>query len=290
MKNADIALYRAKEEGKNNFQLYSEKMNAYSFQRLTLESGLRRALERNEFLLHYQARNNLRTGTVAGVEALLRWRHPELGLLLPAQFIPIAEDTGLIVPIGKCVLKTACLQSKAWLTEGLPPLRIAINLSAKQFYDENLLQDIARILDETNMSPELLELEITEAMVMCDPEKAVKLLAALKDQNIRLTIDHFGYCYSSLAGMGRFPIDTIKLDPSFTRDISSAAEGKALTEAIVATGRTLSLTVVAEGIETREQHDLLRENICDEFQGFYFSRPLANDQFVELLRSSMESR
>ncbi|MES2352860.1 MAG: EAL domain-containing protein [Pseudomonadota bacterium] len=284
MKNADIALYRAKEEGKNNYQLYSEKMNAFSFQRLALETSLRRALERDEFLLHYQAKLDLRTGKVTGMEALLRWQHPDLGMISPAQFIPIAEETGLIVPIGKWVLATACLQNKAWQDEGLPALRVAVNLSARQFFDDSLVQDISQILTETRMSAGCLELEITESMVMRDPERAVRLLCELKAMGIRLAIDDFGVGYSSLATLKRFPIDTIKVDRSFIRDIPGDAEDKALTEAIIAMGKTLSLTVIAEGVETQQQYDFLREKSCDEFQGYYFSKPIDKDKFAELFR------
>lgn len=286
MKNADIALYRAKEEGKNNYQLYSEKMNAYSFQRLALESSLRRALERDEFLLHYQAKIDLHTGKVSGMEALIRWQHPDLGMVSPAQFIPLAEETGLIIPIGKWVLRTACHQNKLWQAQGLQPLRISVNLSARQFSDENLVQDISDILQETDLSADYLELEITESMVMRDPEKAVRLLTTLKEMGIRLAIDDFGVGYSSLATIKRFPVDTIKVDRSFIRDIPEDTEDKALTEAIIAMGKTLSLNVVAEGVETQEQYDFLREKACDEFQGFYFSKPLEKDKFAELLRTN----
>jgi diguanylate cyclase (GGDEF)-like protein len=287
MKNADIAMYRAKEEGKNNFQFHSEQMDTHSFERLALESSLRRALERNEFELHYQAKMDLRTGQMTGMEALVRWAHPDLGMVSPAQFIPLAEETGLIVPIGKWVLRTACLQNKAWQDEGLPPLSVAVNLSARQFTDENLLPDIAAILNESGMDPGFLELEITESMVMHRVDKAVQILTELKKIGIRLAIDDFGTGYSSLSNLKRFPIDTIKVDRSFIRDIPGDAEDKALTKAIIAMGQTLSLTVTAEGVETQEQVDFLRQHSCNEFQGYYFNKPVPAEHFAQLMRTQM---
>ena len=254
-KNADIAMYQAKEEGKNNFQFYSEKLNANSLERLTLESSLRHALERNEFQLHYQAKRDIRSGRITGMEALLRWQHPDLGMVAPMQFIPVAEETGLIVPIGKWVLRTACLQNVAWQKQGLPHLSMAVNLTARQFFDENLLPDIASILKATGMDARLLELEITESLLMRDVEKTLRILTGLKDMGIRIAIDDFGIGYSSLSTLKQFPLDTIKIDRSFIRDVASVAEDKDLTEAIIAMGRTLSLTVVAQGVETKEQAD-----------------------------------
>lgn len=285
MKNADIALYKAKEEGKNNAQVYSEKINAYSFHRLTLESSLRGALDRNEFILHYQAKIDLQSSKINGIEALVRWMHPEFGLIPPNQFIPIAEETGLIVSIGRWVLDTACKQNKAWQDAGLPPIRVAVNLSARQFSDENLISDIVGILEQSGLAAEYLELEITESMVMQNIDDAVNLLTQLKGMGIRLAIDDFGVGYSSLATIKRFPIDTIKVDRSFIRDIPSDNDDKALTEAIIAMGKTLSLTVIAEGVETEEQLNFLKEKSCDEFQGFYFSKPLDKDQFHKLMTS-----
>lgn len=284
MKNADIALYRAKEEGKNNFRLYSDQMNDYSIRRLALESDLRRALEKNEFLLHYQPKIDFRTGKISGMEALIRWQHPDLGMVPPGQFIPIAEETGMIIPIGRWVLKTACEQNKAWQSEGLPMLRVSVNLSAQQFSDANLLQDISTVLLETGLSADFLELEITESMVMRNPEKAVLLLNALKEMGICLTMDDFGVGYSSLATIKKFPIDIIKIDQSFIRGIAEDKGDKALTEAIIVMSKTLNLKVVAEGVETLEQHNFLMEKACDEFQGYYFSKPLDNEKFFDLLR------
>ncbi|MES2352973.1 MAG: EAL domain-containing protein [Pseudomonadota bacterium] len=288
MKNADIALYRTKEGGKNSFRLYSEQMNTYSFQRLAMESDLRHALEHDEFELYYQIKLDLRSNDVTGMEALLRWNHPRDGMVSPAQFLAIAEETGLIVPIGKWVLRTACMQNKAWQDEGLPHLRVAVNLSARQFADESLLRDVIQTLEETGLPPDCLELEITESMVMRAPEKAVQILTELKALGVQLAIDDFGVGYAALANIKRFPVDTIKVDRSFINNIAKQGEEKSLTEAIIAMGKTLSLTVVAEGVETQEQYDFLREKACDEFQGFYFSKPLEQSKFVELLRAHIQ--
>ena len=290
MKNADIAMYRAKDEGKNTYQFYSEEMNLHSFGRMALETSLRRGLERNEFFLHYQAKLDLRQGRITGVEALVRWQHPDLGMIPPAQFIPLAEETGLIVSLGNWVLNTACMQNVAWQREGLPPLRMAVNLSARQFDDENLVIDIAEALNKSGMRADLLELELTESMVMQHAERAGKVLAAIKQLGVRVAIDDFGVGYSSLANLKRFPIDTLKVDRSFIRDIPQDTEDRAITEAIIAMGRSLNLTVVAEGVETLEQETFLRDHGCDETQGFYFSRPIASDEFADLLRRNIASR
>ena len=284
-KNADIAMYQAKQRGKNNFQFYSEKLNAESLERQTLEIGLRHALERNEFRLHYQAKRDIRSGQITGMEALLRWEHPDLGLVAPMQFIPVAEETGLIVPIGKWVLRTACLQNVAWQQQGLPHLGIAVNLTARQFVDEHLLTDLPTILADTGMDARLLELEIAESLLMQDVKKALQVLTGLKKLNVRIAIDDFGTGYSSLSALKQFPLDAIKIDRSFIRDVANATEDKALTEAIITMGRTLSLTVVAQGVETKEQADFLRDNACDEFQGFYFNKPVPADQFKVLLQA-----
>jgi diguanylate cyclase (GGDEF)-like protein/PAS domain S-box-containing protein len=285
MKNADIAMYFAKEEGKNNFQFYSNQIKTQSLERLTLEANLRHALERQEFALHYQAKLDLQKGTITGVEALLRWHNAALGSVSPVQFIPVAEETGLIVPIGKWVLHTACAQNVAWQRQGLPAICMAVNLSVRQFADPHLLDDIAAVLRETGMEPQLLELEITEGMVVHHPEQTVKLLAAIKQMGVRLAIDDFGTGYSSLGQLKNFPIDTLKVDRSFIRDLATNAGDKAITEAIIAMGKTLSLTVVAEGVETVEQATFLREHACDEMQGYYFSKPIAADEFAVFLRA-----
>lgn len=284
MKNADIAMYFAKEEGKNNFQFYSKDIKSQSLERMILESNLRYAMERNEFTLHYQAKVDLITNSITGVEALLRWNNAVLGQVSPTQFIPVAEETGLIVAIGVWVLRTACTQNVIWQKQGLPPICVAVNLSVRQFADEHLLTHISTILRETGMTPSLLELEITEGMVVHNPDRAIKLLTAIKAMGVRLAIDDFGTGYSSLGQLKHFPIDTLKVDRSFIRDIATDSEDKAITKAIIAMGKTLSLTVVAEGVETMEQEDFLREFSCDQMQGFYFSKPIAADEFGALLR------
>jgi diguanylate cyclase (GGDEF)-like protein len=283
-KNADIAMYQAKAEGKNNFQFYSEKLNANSLERLTLESSLRHALERNEFCLHYQAKREIAGGKITGMEALLRWEHPDLGTVAPMQFIPVAEETGLIIPIGKWVLKTVCLQSVNWQKQGLPALSIAVNLTARQFLDEQLLSDVTSIVAETGMDPHLLELELNESLLIHDVEKTLRILTGLKALGVRIAVDDFGTGYSSLAMLQRFPLDTIKIDRSFMRDFVGTKEDTGLADAIIAMGKSLSLTVVAQGVETKEQAEQLRLHACDELQGFYFKRPLPVDEFTQLLR------
>ncbi len=285
MKNADIAMYFAKEKGKNNYQLYSTDIKTQSIERLSIETNLRMALQRDEFSLHYQAKLDFKTGAITGVEALLRWDNPALGSVTPLQFIPVAEETGLIVPIGRWVLKTACAQNIDWQRQGLTPLCMAVNLSLRQLTDEGLLSDIQTTLGETGMAPHLLELEITESMVMHDPPRMVKILSEIKKMGVRLALDDFGTGYSSLAQIKQFPIDTLKVDRSFIRNIPNDSEENAITEAIISMGRILSLTVVAEGVETREQMDFLRKRACDEMQGFYFSKPILPDQFARLMEA-----
>ncbi|MGP8114116.1 MAG: putative bifunctional diguanylate cyclase/phosphodiesterase [Steroidobacteraceae bacterium] len=282
-KNADIAMYQAKAEGKNNFQFYSEKLNANSLERLTLESSLRHALERNEFRLCYQAKRAIGSGRITGMEALLRWNHPDLGVVAPRHFIPIAEETGMIVPLGRWVLKTACSQNVAWQKAGVPPLNIAVNLTARQFCDEHLLEDVTSILRATGMDPHLLEFEITESLLIHDVETTLRILTGLKGLGIRIAIDDFGTGYSSLATLQRFPLDTIKIDRSFIRGIAADRESTGLADAVIAMGKSLSLTVVAQGVETSEQANFLQVHACDEIQGFYFNRPLPPEEFTQML-------
>jgi diguanylate cyclase (GGDEF)-like protein/PAS domain S-box-containing protein len=286
MKNADIAMYFAKEEGKNNFQFYSENLRTMSNERLTIETNLRHAMERNEFYLDYQARLDLRTRAITGVEALLRWNNPYLGAVTPTQFIPIAEETGMIVPIGRWVLKTACAQSVAWQKQGLPPVCMSVNLSLRQLVNENFLDDVKSILQETGMPPNLLELEITESTVMHNPERLVPVLTKIKEMGIRMAIDDFGTGYSSLAQMKNFPINTLKVDRSFIRNLPEDNDNRAITEAVIIMGKSLKLKVVAEGVETREQEKFLKDQICDEMQGFFFSKPISPEGFANLLRKN----
>jgi diguanylate cyclase (GGDEF)-like protein len=287
-KNADNAMYHAKEKGKNNFQLYSEKLHANSLERLTLESGLRHALEHHEFELHYQPMTDMRSGMITGMEAVLRWHHPDIGMVAPMRFIAIAEEMGLMVPIGKWVLKTACLQNVAWQNQGLPRLKMAVNLTLRQFFDEDLLADLTNILADAGMDATLLELEITESILMCDAEKTMRVLNGLKNMGIRIAIDNFGIGYSSLATLKQFPLDTIKIDRSLIRDVASVDVDKDITKAVVAMGRTLSRSVVAQGVETKEQAEYLRQNACNEFQGFYLNKPVPADQVTELLRTQSD--
>ncbi|MFZ3056872.1 MAG: EAL domain-containing protein [Smithella sp.] len=286
MKKADMAMYFAKEEGKNNFQFYSQNTQSQAFERLSIETNLRKALECNELYLEYQAKLDFKTGVITGAEALLRWKNPLLGLVTPTQFIPVAEETGMIVSIGRWVMKTVCAQNVAWQSQCLPPVRVAVNLSLRQLMDDKLLEDIKAALDDSGMAPNLLELEITESMVMYKPERFIEVLTKIKNMGVRLALDGFGTGYSSLAQIKQFPIDTLKVDRSFIRNLSQNSEHKAIIEAIIAVGKTLSLNVVAEGVETMAQDEFLREHVCDEMQGFYFSKPVAPEQFADLLRKN----
>ena len=283
-KHAEIAMYRAKESGRNNFQFYRPQMNEEALERLRIEGNLRNAIERNEFVLHYQPQVDLKSGRIVGMEALIRWNHPELGMVPPARFISLAEETGLIVPIGAWVARTACLQAKAWQEAGLGELRIAINLSARQFFQRDLVQSIAAILEESGLAPEFLEIELTESMVMTDVDSAVMVLAALKALGIKIAIDDFGTGYSSLSYLKRFPIDVLKVDRSFVRDITSEVDDAAIVDSIISLAHNLRLQVIAEGVETLEQLVYLRDKGCDQVQGYYVSRPLPALAFAMMLQ------
>jgi diguanylate cyclase (GGDEF)-like protein len=285
-KNADMAMYLAKEDGKNGFRFFTKEIKTQSIERLTLETALRRALERDQFALHYQPKVDMATGQITGVEALLRWTHPELGVLPPMQFIPLAEETGLIVPIGRWVLMEACAQNMAWQRRGLRPVSMAVNLSPRQFADEHLLQDIDEALAASGMSPVLLQLEVTESMVMRNVSRAIKVLDAIQSRGIRLAIDDFGTGYSSMSLMKQFPIDTIKIDRSFVRDLPQDTEDRAIAQAIISMGKALGMTVVAEGVETSAQEAFLRDHACDEMQGYLYSKPVTPQQMADLLRSA----
>jgi diguanylate cyclase (GGDEF)-like protein len=284
-KHADIAMYRAKEQGRNSWRYYSPQADTHSLERLTLETQLRRALERDELVLHYQPKQDIVSGRVTGMEALVRWQHPDLGLVPPGDFISLAEDTGLIVPLGKWVLRKAC-ENAAHLPRmpGIGPLRVAVNLSARQFSDDHLIQLVSETLREFGLDASLLEVEVTESMVMRNAEHAARLLALLKDMGVHVAMDDFGTGYSSLAGLKRFPIDTIKIDRSFIQGLPGDNDDATLTKAIIAMAHSLRLRTVAEGVETREQLEFLGGHDCDEIQGYYFSRPLPIDVLVEKLR------
>ena len=282
-KNADVAMYQAKAEGKNNFQFYAESFNVNSLERLTLESSLRRALEQQEFRLRYQAKRDMHSGRITGMEALLRWEHPDLGLIAPMQFIPVAEESSLMLPIGRWVLRTACAQNVAWQKAGVPRLKIAVNLTGRQFFDEHLIEDVTAILESTGMDAELLEFEISERLLIRDVEATLQALTRLKRLGIGIAIDDFGTGYSSLQTLQRFPLNTIKIDRSLVAGICAGGENMEFAESVIAMGKNLSLTVVAQGVETRAQADFLREHACDELQGFYLNRPLPPDEFSVLL-------
>lgn len=284
MKNADAAMYFAKEEGKNNFQFYSKKIQTQSTEHLSIEENLRHAMERNELSLHYLAKINSETNEITGVEALLRWKNPILGSVTPAQLIPVAEETGLIIPIGKWVMKTACAQNVAWQQQGLPPVCMAINLSLQQLMDSNLIEDIRTVLHDTGMAPNLLELEITESMVMYNTSRIISVLNKIKNLGVRLAIDNFGANLYSLAQIKNFPVDSLKIDRSLIRNIPKESEDKMITKTIIAMGKTLNLTVGAEGVETVEQMNFLKEHSCDEMQGYYFSKPIEPKLFADLIQ------
>jgi EAL domain-containing protein (putative c-di-GMP-specific phosphodiesterase class I) len=276
-------MYRAKDQGRGNYQFYSSQMNKHTFERLAMESSLRKAVEHGDFLLHYQPKLHLGTGAVTGVEALVRWRHPDLGMVSPAQFIPLAEESGLIGRIGDWVLRTACEQARKWSEAGLPALRIAVNLSARQFAQKNLVADIARIMEETGIPADSLELEITESLMMQNPEQVAQILHKLRTMGIHLSIDDFGTGYSSLGYLKRFPINCVKVDRSFIKDIPNDKDDMAITRGVIALGHSLRLKVVAEGVETAAQQDFLHENGCDEMQGYLFSRPLPAEDVTRFL-------
>jgi len=283
MKNADVAMYRAKEMGRNNYQFYRADMNARSFERLAMETSMRRALEREQFELYYQPRYELPDGRIVGVEALIRWHHPDLGLVAPAQFIPLAEEAGLILPIGEWVLRAAATQGKAWQQAGIPPLFMAVNVSARQFRQADFAGKVGQILQDTGFDPCWLELELTETTLMSHAEENVESLNRLKAMGIRIAIDDFGTGYSSLSYLKRLPVDILKIDRSFVSDVTVNLDDAAIVEAIIAMARSLGLNVVAEGVETAEQSKFLQARKCDEMQGYYYSKPLPADQLLQRL-------
>jgi EAL domain-containing protein (putative c-di-GMP-specific phosphodiesterase class I) len=280
---ADAAMYCAKEAGRNRTEWYVSAMSARTVDRLDLESDLREALERGEFVLHYQPQANVRTGEITGVEALVRWNRPEHGLVPPAEFIPVAEETGLIVPIGKWVLETACSQARAWHEAGLSDLRIAVNLSARQLNEPDLLATVKHALATSTIDPALLEVEITESLAMDDANLTSRVLGELKRENVHVAIDDFGTGYSSLSYLKHFPIRRIKIDRSFVRDVTTDPNDAAIVVATIAMARGLGVEVIAEGIETEEQLDFLREQGCEEYQGYLLGKPMPADKITEAL-------
>ncbi len=285
LKHADIAMYRAKEAGRNQVQFYEAAMHARIAERASIETELRHALARNELSLVYQPKLDLRSGTVIGMEALLRWQHPTLGAVSPARFIGVAEETGMIVAIGRWVLRMACTQAMAWQQAGLPPLRVAVNLSARQFRDHELQKEVRAALQDSGLDPQYLELELTESLMMHNVEEVVDVIDNLKQLGIALSIDDFGTGYSSLAYLKQFPVDYLKIDQSFTREMLDEPKVAAIVRSVIALGHSLGFKVIAEGVETAAQLDYLRDKGCDEIQGYYFSRPLTPDAFADLLRT-----
>ena len=287
LKNADAALHQAKEEGRNNFQYYAEQMNATAWQRLKLETELRRALEREEFVLHYQPKVDMESGKIVGMEALLRWQSPERGLVAPGEFIPLLEETGLILPVGEWVLRAACKQARAWQAAGLPDVHIAVNLSTLQFKQPDFAGLVLGILQENGLDPALgaIELELTESLLMNNAAGAIDTLIKLHEAGIQFSIDDFGTGYSSLSYLKRFPISSLKIDQSFVHDLSSESEDEAIVAAIIALGHSLGLNVIAEGVETTEQLAQLRKMGCNEMQGYLFSRPVPAAEMTYLLQN-----
>jgi diguanylate cyclase (GGDEF)-like protein/PAS domain S-box-containing protein len=283
-KHADIAMYRAKEMGRNTFQFYTATMNERTLDRLNIETDLRHALDRGEFVIHYQPQVSLSSGRIVGMEALIRWDHPVHGLIPPARFIGLAEEMGLIIPIGAWVIHTACIQTKAWQQAGLGDLRVAVNLSPRQFTQKALVQSIADVLHATGLEPRFLELELTESMVMGDVDNAIAILRNLKGLGVHIAIDDFGTGYSSLSYLRRFPIDILKIDQSFVNDLTVNADDAAIVGSIISLAHSLRLQVIAEGVETAEQLAFLHTHGCDQMQGYYFSRPIGPDAFGLMLR------
>jgi diguanylate cyclase (GGDEF)-like protein/PAS domain S-box-containing protein len=286
LKNADSAMYEAKDRGRNNYQFYRLDLNSRATERQSMENALRHALERRELLLHYQPIMNLSTGAIAGVEALIRWQHPALGFVLPSQFIAIAEESGLIVPIGRWVLREACRQVKDWQDAGLPSFRLAVNISAVELRSTEFVANVETILAETGFDPGRLELELTETFLMQDSKSTASVLNSLKGLGLQLALDDFGTGYSSLSYMRRFPIDALKIDRSFVRDLTTDADDASVVSAVINMARSLHMRVVAEGVESREQKLFLEKQKCSEAQGYYFSRPLNVDGLGDLLRTA----
>ena len=289
LKNAGAALYKAKRSGGANYQFFTADLHELAQSRLALESNLRRAIHNEEFLLHYQPRISCDSQEITGVEALVRWQHPQLGLVSPSEFIPLAEDTGLIVPIGEWVLRAACLQGRRWIEAGFGPIPIAVNISARQFHDRDLSQSVIRILEETGFSPKYLELELTESSIMQDAEFAASMLNRLKSLGINISIDDFGTGFSSLASLKRLPIDALKIDQSFVREVNSDRDDANLVKAIITLGHNLRLKVVAEGVETEDQLRFLEVLGCDEIQGFFYSKPVPADTLISLFEPQINT-
>ena len=287
IKNADTAKSQAKDNGRQSYQFFKPAMNARAVERHSIEENLRRALERQEFALHYQPKVNLKTGQIVGAEALIRWTHPTRGSISPAQFIPVAEDCGLILPISQWVFREACRQTRAWADANLPPVTMAVNISAMEFRQDGFLEDILGILKETGLDPRLLELELTEGILMKRAESAASVLQSLRSRGVSISVDDFGTGYSSLSYLRKFPIDAIKIDQSFVHQITMTPEDTTIVSAIISMGRSMNLRVIAEGVETEQELAFLQAHHCDEAQGYYFSRPVPAQQFAKLLETGV---
>jgi diguanylate cyclase (GGDEF)-like protein/PAS domain S-box-containing protein len=284
IRNADAAMYSAKTSGRHHFRFFTEDMNAQVAEKLTLENGLRRALDRKEFFLMYQPQMDIATGKVTGLEALLRWQHPELGLVPPDKFIRIAENSGLIVPIGEWVLRTACSQAKKWQDEGIPAISVAVNVSAVQFRQAGFCELVRKVVQDTGLAPQYLELELTESLLLANADVTVSVLQELKAMGVTLAIDDFGTGYSSFSYLRQFHVNNLKIDRSFINDVATNPDDAAITAAIIGMAKSLHLRVIAEGVEDEAQMSFLRAQQCDEIQGFYFSKPLATDDVADDLR------
>ncbi|TIU22921.1 MAG: EAL domain-containing protein, partial [Mesorhizobium sp.] len=282
--NADAAMYRAKEFGRDNFQFYAPEFNTTAHEKFVLQEELRNALVRSEFTLVYQPQVDLRSGQVFAVEALVRWNHPTRGTIPPTAFIPTAEETGLIVPIGDWVLHEACRQAKAWQDAGLPPMTVCVNVSARQFRERNLISRVVNALTESGLEAGYLELEVTESLIMQDIDLAVATMNELQSLGVQISIDDFGTGYSSLSALKTFPVARLKIDKSFINDLAADENDQAVASAVISLGQKLHLRVIAEGVETDDQVAFLRKNNCDEMQGYHFSKPVSASDIEELLR------
>jgi diguanylate cyclase (GGDEF)-like protein len=287
LRNADTAMYVAKETGRSNYKFFSREMNTRAVERMTLETNLRRAMERSEFSLNYQPQVDVTTGRIVGVEALLGWKSPEAGMVTPEKFIPIAEETGLIIPIGEWALRAACIEARSWQDAGLPAVRVAVNISGCQFRRADLAETVARILEETGLDPGRVEIELTESVLLENSDTALSMLKELKSLGVRLAMDDFGTGYSSLTYLKHFPIDRLKIDKLFIHDINTSSDGASIADAIIAMARSLGLEVIAEGVETEDQVEFLKSRNCSEMQGFYFSRPVGAKTIRRVLENGL---
>jgi len=287
IKNADMAMYQAKENGRQSYQFFKPAMNVRAVERQSIEESLRRALERREFALHYQPQIDLKTGVITGAEALIRWTHPTRGLVPPGQFIPVAEECGLILPIGRWVLREACKQAREWANAGLPTITMAVNISSMEFRDDNFLDRVFAILEASGLDPKWLELELTESVLIKRAESAATVLQTLRAAGVQIAVDDFGTGYSSLSYLRKFPIDALKIDQSFVRQITTSPDETSIVTAVISMGRSLKLRVIAEGVETAEELAFLQAHHCDEAQGYFFSRPIPPQQFAKLLEAGV---